>query len=241
MCDEYGTVSGQAIVVQVGNVADAKEDPDRGPDVNAVPLDQGLKVQLGTYFNSPTSCLRYLTFADGTHLSVNVAFTDTSPGTLDQRAALCTVEKAVFAGLVEHVTTRKVDHHDRESYLGKFDLCTLMPDPHNVLGALANGLKVIPAPNQHRCTWLNPIDTTEVQLSDDYVGRPTGGTKTTIDNQTAIVERYNEYCYIRTQVGITQWPRVYEYATLWARVPAPHNDPCAVAKTVAAATWPKLP
>ncbi|TVT51979.1 hypothetical protein FNH05_13795 [Amycolatopsis rhizosphaerae] len=240
VCYEFGTVGGRDILVQVGELAAAKEDPERGPDVSATPLDQGLQVQRGTFFVHPTSCLRYLTFADGTHLSVTVGFTDNNIGTVDQRAALCTVEEAVFAGLVEHVTTRKAGHYDRGAYLGKFDMCTLMPDPLEVLGP-ASGLEVIPAPNRHRCIWLNPVDTTEVQLIDEYSAQPTGGTKITIDDQITIVSQSAGYCSLRTIVGATSWPGVYEYAKLRVRVPESIKDPCAFAKTVAAATWPKLP
>lgn len=239
-CAVGAIAAGHEIDISVGNLAGAQEDQHRVPDVNADKLEQGPRVEIDTY-DSAAECRRYLTFANGTHVSVQVSLAGDRTGTVDQRAALCAVEKALFTGVVERVTARTADHLKSLSYLAPTDLCTLLPDPHLLPGTLSHGILVIPAPNRHRCVWLDPVEQTEVQLSDDFFVQITGGTKTAIDDQTAIIKPADQYCSIYTLVGFSRWPGIAEYARLWVYVPDQAADPCTVAKTVAAATWPKLP
>ncbi|WAL63840.1 hypothetical protein ORV05_22955 [Amycolatopsis cynarae] len=239
-CIAFTTVSGRATAIVVGQLAGKKADPDRAPDVTADKLDQGLRIQIAEY-GSDKACRRYLTFADGTHLMVDVGFTDNDSGTVDQRAALCTVEKAVFAGLVTDITARKATHLTfPANSLGTVDPCPLLPDPHVLPGGLAEDLEIIPVPSHHRCTWLDLVHRTDVEFSFDYGRLPTG-TKTTIAGLPSVTEPHTLSCKITTDVGASPVPRLHQLASLYVRVPDRGSDACAAAMTLATAAWPKLP
>ncbi|WP_186382903.1 hypothetical protein, partial [Amycolatopsis rhizosphaerae] len=239
-CVAFMTVSGRDTAIDVGGLASKKADPDRAPDVTADKLDQGLQVQI-TEYGSDEACERYLTFANGTHLTVNVEFTDDHPGTVDQREALCTVEKAVFAALVTDITARKATHLTfPANSLGTVDPCPLLPDPHVLPDGLAKDLEIIPVPSHHHCTWLDLVHKTDVEFSFDYSRLP-NGTKTTIAGLPSVTEPGTLSCTITTDVGASPIPRLRQLASLYVRVPDRGSDACAVATTLATAAWPKLP
>ncbi|TVT25033.1 hypothetical protein LWP59_25330 [Amycolatopsis acidiphila] len=95
-CGAHATLDGHGVDLIVGSLAGASADPGRVTDP-AKTLDQGLRVE-NTGAASDYSCIRYLTFADGTHLMADTDFAPQITATANQLARLCAVDTAVLDG-----------------------------------------------------------------------------------------------------------------------------------------------
>ncbi|SFJ90973.1 hypothetical protein SAMN05421835_110168 [Amycolatopsis sacchari] len=239
-CSALTTVDGKEALLTVGGLGGKTADPDRTADVTAKTLGDGLKIE-STGYGSPDECRRYLTFADGTHLAASVALTG-DDNTVDQREDLCKVEDAVLDGLVADVTARKAGHLTFPAGgIGTIDACTVVPDVLAIAPpALADGMKPVPALTRHHCTWLDLTDYSQIEFSLDYGNLP-GRSDVRIANRPTVTMPGDTGCALATDLGPSPVRGFHQFAQLFVRPSDNATDACTVAKTIAAATWPKLP
>ncbi|TNC25096.1 hypothetical protein [Amycolatopsis alkalitolerans] len=237
-CGAHAMLDGHGIDLIVGSLASGSADPGRVRDPAKI-LDQGLRVERpGKTWDY--SCIRYLTFADGTHLMAATDFSPQITGTPDQLARLCVVDSAVLDGLISAVQHNKATHvtYPAGSF-GALDPCTILQNPRPLL-PLSGAFESVPVPAHHRCTWLDRTNGSQIELLLEYGVLP-GNINTMIGGRPSLsVQTDASSCVIRTDLGPAPIAGEHELATLTTYLPT-NPDGCSTATTLATDAWPRLP
>lgn len=246
-CSIAGNLDGQRISIEIGHLVGSDADDGHGTGPVARALDRGLKIESAyTYTND---CVRYLTFADGTHLSAAIHYDDIFQGDASQRqyTTLCLLDNALLDTVVDRITTGQVAHLTYPAgSVGAADACQVLGDPG---AAAANPfpakLKAAPALTGHHCAWVSDgevghgVDVVDLVFDDRSLrDKP----NTTIANHPTVVSTsWPLECDLVTALGASPAEGVVQEAQLTVHVRNDGTDACTVAKSVAAAVWPRLP
>jgi hypothetical protein len=238
-CSADAVLGKHDIEILVGDLAGKEADSDRIPDV-ARTLGAGLQVQM-VVDSDPDSCVRYLTFADGTHLVARVDNATEVRSDADQPGSLCGVDDGVLDGLISGVQAKKVGHLSfPPGSLGAADPCAVVEGPE-VTQFLGDAVHSVAMPGRHRCLWQSDDEHTSADVRFEYGVLP-GASNAKIAGHTARISKpADPSCEIVTDLGPSPASGQHEIAELYVFLSRGDKDPCTAATSITNADWPKLP
>jgi hypothetical protein len=182
-------------------------------------------------------CGYHLRFPDSVSLRFEANSFTTAGGTLPV-SSLCPLAERAVDGAVAAVTERRVRHQSFPARsLGAVDACTLLGEGR-VVAELGLPAPMKSYPGAHHCRW-GEAGKASASLSF-YIDKPLGSSAETLGGRASQVQPAGpDYCsvqapHIAAAGGI-------EIASLFVSTRDAGKDPCAVARTLAAEAWAKLP
>lgn len=218
-------------------------DPVKGKQLKHSLLEE----QLATSFG-PSTCNRYLDFADGVKLQFSAGRYDPSNSdtTSEPPDSLCALASAAVDGAVSVIDRKEVHHLDFSAKpLGKVDACSVLPYGF-VDGQFGSSAPATQAPSKHYCQWGDPHDTYVNLEFSVYQPTPAadGATQETLGNRpSTVIPESAQVCSVETVLGpgfAAADTNSKQVASFYVDGPA-GKDPCAIARALANEAWPKLP
>jgi hypothetical protein len=218
-------------------------DPVKGKQLKHSLLEEQLATGLG-----PSTCNRYLDFADGVKLQFSAGrYDQNNPDTTSEPPdSLCALASAAVDGALVVIDRKEVRHLDFSAKpLGKVDACSVLPYGF-VDGQFGSATPETEKPSKHYCEWGDPHDTFVNLEFSVYQPRPAtdGATQETLGNRPSTVIPENaQVCSVETVLGAgfsAAYPDSKQIASFYVKDPA-GKDPCAIARALANEAWPKLP
>lgn len=198
-------------------------------------------------------CGAYLSFRDGERLTVQAIASD-----VDNQPNVCPAAQAVAENVAAQLRAGHVRHVTfPQGSAGELDPCALVP----ATSVAAAGLSDVPPleyPQRHECEWIRGSVPNETSVNVFFLVGPkptkalSGATVASIAGRQTVVSPLPlgntvELCTAETGLNPYTYGSIddrsqVEVADVTVRRPQGATfDPCAVARTVAAAMWPQLP
>lgn len=240
-CMTTAKVGGRNTFLILGLLVDEPEE--------ARVADTTRKLERGLVAQTPAGatrgrCVRYLGFADGPSLEVDVF--DSTADTLDLAVLgpMCAVTDALFAGLTANVLAKKVTHFTfTPGSLSTWNACSTLSDAA-VSAEFGRPARRMPISTGHRCVWNSGANWVDLDFD---VSEPIPRTTGVIAGRPSLVAATVPVDCGATTVVAPHAPGAgagggqSEIARVFTVAPSGRENPCAVASALAGVVWPRLP